>query len=464
MILESETFMEFGHRAAFLSTGSSKRVCLKCDYCECAYSSTLKNRNIAHSKLPKDACNDCKYVKREEVSLLRDGFKNSAQRPDVKSKIRATNENMLKSESFKEHCKKVMLERHGVENAASSPTIMAKQRKTLMERYGVDNIMKHKDVAKEASKKSVKTRIQRGYIKQVDGKTMPQHAKELGFSRSYFGKLVKSYGFEEAIRHDKRVSSLEKAFSEILTSTGLDFSAQVRIDNKVADFVCNDIAFECDGLYWHSDFFVNNNYHVDKMRVYRDNNLRSMFFRSDEIIYKTEIVRSIVRNCLRCNSRRMMARKLKVREISKQDGYAFILQNHLMGKPSSVSSCFGLFNGEELVSVLQMKKHKNNIYEISRFCSKLECSVVGGFSRLLSCFTKKYIPSEVFTFIDLRYGMGDYLEPLGFTKVSCYKSFKWTNGSLVFHRMKFPSSSGYDMGYAKIWDCGQAKYSKKFCV
>jgi len=28
----------------------------------------------------------------------------------------------------------------------------------------------------------------------------------------------------------------------------------------------------------------------------------------------------------------------------------------------------------------------------------------------------------------------------------------------TLHRMKFKSNSGYEKGYYKIWDCGQAKY------
>jgi hypothetical protein len=54
----------------------------------------------------------------------------------------------------------------------------------------------------------------------------------------------------------------------------------------------------------------------------------------------------------------------------------------------------------------------------------------------------------------------DYLGDLGFVQKSCHLSFKWTNTRYTYHRMKFPSNTGYEQGMNKIWDCGQAKWVK----
>ena len=133
-----------------------------------------------------------------------------------------------------------------------------------------------------------------------------------------------------------------------------------------------------------------------------------------------------------------------------------------MGATSNISLSVGLYDKDELISVIQLKRSKNQDYEISRFCNKLNTSVVGGFSKLINYVHNKYSPDIISTFIDLRYGTGEYLNKLGFTKVSCYKSFSWTNGRDTFHRMRFRGNSGYDHGLYKIWDCGQLKYSKTF--
>jgi hypothetical protein len=85
---------------------------------------------------------------------------------------------------------------------------------------------------------------------------------------------------------------------------------------------------------------------------------------------------------------------------------------------------------------------------------------VGGFSKLIAAFIKKYNPSTVTTFIDKRYGKGSYLTDLGFKAQVCYPSFGWTDGKNVIHRFKYKGNDGYKNKLHKIWDCGQQKWIK----
>jgi hypothetical protein len=129
-----------------------------------------------------------------------------------------------------------------------------------------------------------------------------------------------------------------------------------------------------------------------------------------------------------------------------------------MGVTNTVSHSYGLYDFDNLISVLQMRRLRNNDYDISRFCSSRGISVIGGFSKLLKNFERDYKPNYIQTFIDLRYGTGSYLPSLGFTRKSCYPSFSWTDGENTYHRLKFRGNSGYRQGLIKIWDCGQAKF------
>jgi hypothetical protein len=88
--------------------------------------------------------------------------------------------------------------------------------------------------------------------------------------------------------------------------------------------------------------------------------------------------------------------------------------------------------------------------------------VVGGLSKILFFFTEKSRPESLISFVDLRYGTGDYMESLGFVRSKAFKSFKWTDGKNLFNRMKFPSNTGYDRGLYKLWDCGQLKFTKVY--
>lgn len=458
MLHEEKTKEEFGYTFDSLPRLSSKYIYLICDYCGSNYKCVKKNRVKSNKYCGKDACKNCKYKKREEVSLTRDGVKNSAQRSDVRKKI--SDSGWINSEEFKQKRKNTMIEKYGTDQPMLCDELKNKLKLSMIKKYGVENIMQYSDVAKKASKKSVETRIKRGFIKQIDGKTLPEHAKEFGFSRSHFSKLVNKYGFEEACLYEKQISSLEKSITIWLDNHNISYETQFRVDGKIADIRIGNILIECDGLYWHSDINLDKDYHYDKREIYIQNGYKPLFFRENEIRDKFDIVISIIQNAIGINQKKYFARKLRVDQIDHNASKEFVKQYHLMGPASNFSCSFGLFDGDELLSVIQLKRVKDNHYDVTRFCSKSCITICGGFSKLLKAFEKVYNPSSVTTFIDLRYGTGEYLNQLGFKKKTCYPSFSWTDCKNVYHRLKFPGNSGYEKGVVKIWDCGQLKYFK----
>lgn len=459
MINSDLTQEKYGYKPQDLSVGSSKNVCIKCDYCNDyttkTYKTYLKQRNV----VSKDSCGkaECKYKKREDISLVKYGVKNSAQRQEVKDKIRNSNIERLQSEEFKNQIKKTNLQKYGNENPMLVKSIVDKQKETLLAKYGVDNIMKYSNTAKEAAKKMKETKISKGLIVSYNGKTRPEIASEIGFSRSHFGKLVTEYGIEEALQIEPTKTKLEKTFQDFLDEYQIDYSCQFRINKKIADFkINNNLLIEIDGLYWHSDAAkVDSDYHFKKKSIYEDANYDSLFFREDEIRDKFDIVKSVVLNRLN-KSNKLFARKCQLDKIDDKTADIYFANNHLMSKGRG--STYVLTFNNEIVSALRLKRNKNQDYEISRFCNSKFYSVVGAFSKLLSFAIKDKKPDSIMTFIDKRYGKGDYLKDLNFDYIHTYTSFRWTDGFETFHRLKFPGNSGYDQGLFKIWDCGQAKW------
>lgn len=457
MINSSKTKSKFGYDPETLTSGSNKKIITNCDYCGEEIEVSNKVRNNCNKIVNKDACNKCRYIKREEVSLARDGVKNSAQREDVRKKISESSSERLKSEEYKTEFKKIMIEKYGAESALAVPEIRDKQRQTIKERYGDDVLMRLPKYRDRIVKKSIQTRIDNGHIETFNGKTRPEIAKERGFSRSHFGKLVNKYGIDFAIQHEKGRTYIEALVREEIKSYGLDFVEQFKVNRKIADFKIGNLIIECDGLRWHSDLFVDDNYHVDKMNLYKKHGFRSLFLREDEIRDKFPIVRSVIKNALGLIQNKIGARKLSVEKVPYPESKIFINENHLMGSTTAVSHSFGLYHENNLLSLLQMRKKKDG-YEVARFCNKLEYSIPGSFSRLLKHFIREVDCSKIFTFIDKRYGEGTYLPSLGFRKTSEHKSFSWTDFTNTYHRMKFSGNSGYDFGLHKLWDCGQARY------
>ena len=456
MIDTAKTFNKFGYDPVLLSSGSNKIISVICDYCQKEYERPLKGRDKSNSIVDKDSCIDCRFKKREEISLKQFGVKNSAQRQDVREKISEASSERLKSDEFKEQAKVTNLAKYGNEVAMRSDIVKNIHKKVIQDKYGVDNISQVKSFRDIATKNMIQSKIRNGTIQVYDYKTRPDVAKELGFSRSHFGKLVVQYGFEEAIKRVPHISSLEALLKSWLDEEHIEYKHQFRVDNRIADFKIDNVLIELDGLYWHSDAIIEDkHYHSNKRKLYLDNGYKPLFFREYELINKFDIVKSVINNKLG-KSTQVYARKCEVKEVSKDAAKDFFIANHLMG--NGAGNTYGLFYDNSLISAIQIKGKKDEC-EISRFCTVLNISVIGGFSKLLSFLHKNILNGKsLFTFIDLRYGTGDYLTSLGFVYQHTYPSFKWTDGTKVYNRMRFPGNSGYEQGLFKLWDCGQAKF------
>ena len=466
MILIEKTKLELGIDPLLLTNSSHKKIWVKCDYCGEEYTCSMKNRNFGYKKLPKDSCNKCKFKKREETSLLKYGVKNSAQTGAVREKIKEKNAERLKSKEYKENMKKIMLSRYGVEHSMQNADIRNKCKETWLNKYGVDHPMKNDDFRKNSLKKAYSTRLKSGSIKLIDGKSCPEWAKSIGYSRSHFKRMVNEFGFEKAISMEKNKTGIELLIIEILNSHNLNYDFQFKVCKRVADFRVNNLLIECDGLYWHSDAMQkDSNYHIKKKKIYSENGYKSLFFRADEIQNKANIVESIIKNKLGLNALKYNARDTVFKEISNKECYEFCEKYHLMGGFNG-SRSFCLMNNNDIVSIFQVKELKiaTGRYDLSRYCTLPNTSISGGFTKLLSNFEKLCKPNYLQTFIDLRYGSGEYLKNFEFNLASCYPSFKWTDGIKTYGRMTFPGNSGYDNGLFRIYDCGQAKYVKVYTL
>ncbi len=502
MILEEETFQKFGYRSDVLSKSSNKYVVLLCDYCKVGTKeSTINNRKAANAVVDKDACKTCRPIKTGDINLIKIGVRNVFQRKDVKEKIVETNlekygvehpaqnkdvmdkmnqtsldrygvKNPMQAEEVKERHKANCLDKYGVENVSSVEEFKQKRRRTCLEKFGKntylgseDCIGRVKDIyntdnvfkLKQFQDKAISSKIKSGTIKVYEDKSIKDWADEKGFSRQHFNKIVNEFGWEEAIQTSKRITGVETIVKNILDGYNIEYVFDKSYKTYKPDFRLKNLIIECDSLFFHSDAMQkNDNYHLSKKEFYTSEGYRSLFFREDEIFNNESIIKSMILEELGLNDR-IAAAECEEIQVNKAVGDKFLQDNSLEGVGEGEYLALKL-NGE-IVSLIQIWQSPD-CWEISRFANKLGKSVVGGFSRLLSFFTVGFAPEKIVTFIDLRYGSGEYLTSFGFIKGKSYPSFKWTDGRNTFHRMKFPSNTGHDSGLYKIWDCGQLKFTK----
>lgn len=521
MIDYEKTQTDFEYNISSLSCGSNKKIVAICDYCKDYYIVTYKNYNNSRKIVEKDACKKCKYEKRKDISLKLYGVENSAQRPEVRKKISKNCEgfddkrrntmkkkygvnNPMQNKKLKEKQQKSVLDKYGVENVSQIKEVRdkveqtnlqkyghkaflaseeGKRKKTegIKKKYGVENVFQSEEIKQKIKDTNLKkygvshhlknqdratihaqlvldSKIKNGQIKIYDGKTVKEWLKDSEYSNSRFRVLINKYGFDVARSMTPRFSYLEQIFEQWLIKEKINYQKQFMIENKYADFLLTDIniVIELDGLYWHSEAEQEkHNYHAIKRQLYIDNGYTPLFFREDEINNSFDIIKSIVLNKMK-KSDSIFARKCKIVNIDRRCSQEFFNKNHLMGQGRGVTC--GLEYNNEIISAIIIRKIRDKHYEISRFCHKLGYQVVGGFSRLFKHFLNQNDVDILTTFIDLRYGNGNYLCGLGFKHINTSLSFKWTDCINTFHRMRFRGNSGYSHNLVKIWDCGQSRY------
>ena len=245
------------------------------------------------------------------------------------------------------------------------------------------------------------------------------------------------------------------------------------LDIYLPDF---NLAIEYCGLYWHSEKFIDKNYHLNKLKLCNDNNIRLITIFEDEWINKKNIIKNKLKSILNIDdTKKIYGRNCEIKEINSTDFNNFLNMYHIQGK-MICKFRFGLFHMEELVAVLGFRNDKRG-YDLNRYATKYR--VIGGFSKLLKFFIKKYDPNKIFTFADLRYSDEKnnlYLKN-GFTEIGITKPnyFYVKNNLIRYSRVEFQKhklknklniynplltevKNMENNGYYRIFDCGNLKY------
>ena len=113
--------------------------------------------------------------------------------------------------------------------------------------------------------------------------------------------------------------------------------------------------------------------------------------------------------------------------------------------------------------------NKKYEWELSRFCSKNNCNVIGGASKLFKYFIDNYNPQSIISYSNIAHTKGKLYETLGFNFDSISEpNYVWSNGHKVLSRYQCQKhrliQEGYEgnteseimhnMGYSKLYDCG----------
>ena len=168
------------------------------------------------------------------------------------------------------------------------------------------------------------------------------------------------------------ISKMEKELFSFIKSLGfvcLENDKSI-LDGKEIDIVIPDkkILIEFNGLYWHSEKFLDKNYHLDKTNKCEELGYQLIHIFEDEWLNKKDIVKSRIKNILGVSKNKIYARKCKIKEVKTKDKTIFLNKNHIQGSVGSVFN-MGLYYNEELVSIMTFGERPiiNGGFELIRF-------------------------------------------------------------------------------------------------
>jgi hypothetical protein len=402
-------------------------------------------------------------------------------------------EHYSKSNEFKEKFEETCLLRWGKTTNLLNNNIKEKIKQTNLEKYGFDHAMKKKDISVLNAKRIIDSRydyfLKLGYeyIEYDYNKHLYKlknikcgHIFEINYD--LFRSRIKYNNNSCLICYPKQeLSSIkEKEIANWLNSLNINLIENDRslINPQELDIYLPEfkLAIEFNGLYYHSDKFKEKNYHINKTNECNKLGIQLIHIWEDDWVYKKEIIKSIILNRLGLVNNKIYARKTTIKEVDTKESREFLNKNHIQGYTTS-SIKIGLFYDNELVSLMTFGNRRinsKNNYELIRFSNKLNTNVIGGASKIFKYFITNYSETKIVSYSDISLFSGDLYEKLGFTNDGKTNlNYYWTDLNVKYHRFNFNKKKlvklGHDhdltedeimknIGYHKIWSCGQIRW------
>lgn len=508
----------------------SPPLCIMCKSIACKW-----NANYGYASYCSAKCQGSDpsiKEKRSATAFKKYGVAHTLQSSEIQERIKETNLKLygavtpLQSEIVLSKIKTTNLERYGKQSAGGSSRAQHSRRTTMLEKYGAEHpiqISQFKEKIKQTNidkygyanpmssptvrEKSKDTSIQtfnRGHHTQQhlsleslallqnadwlhDQHTNHKHSlrdisRELGVSATTTSSYFKLHNIPVTCLYtsieQQEITTFINSLGYMTTSNDRSIISPLELDIVIDDV---KICIEYDGLFWHSDSGAGRykRYHLNKTIAADQAGYRLVHIFSSEWLQKQDIVKSRIRSILNHNEK-LYARKCTVHALGFGEVKDFLNSNHIQGKCTS-SINYGLKHGDELVAVMTFGKPRFSQeveYELLRFCSKLNTTIIGGASKLFKQFIREYNPSTIISYSDKRWNTGNIYATLGFSHTHDsepnFYYFKPDDANpKLYSRIAFqthkladkleiydPSLSAWqnmkNNGYDRIWDCGNS--------
>jgi hypothetical protein len=421
----------------------------------------------------------------EKTCLEKFGFKHAASSETVKDATKKTNLDLygcpypMQNIDVKRKRLETFRERFSVDHPMQTEEYKVKLKSTLKVLYGTRKIGWRYKCPTDVAIEKLKSREFWNSEHVQNKKSLHQIARELNTTSSTVAIYFFKYSGLPKILIRSGVSSEEQNFFSFLESkisgilqsiplSSLGGKSKRSLDAYIPQL---NLAFEYNGVYWHSEKFRSSREHLEKTLECEKLGIRLIHVWSDDWIFKQELVKKKICSLLGLEFQKVYARKCAIVSVDSKKKKNFYSTNHIKGDGVG-SISYGLQYGGQLVALITFKNIGKGIYDLNRYATS--CSVVGGFSKLLSHFKKNTNWSKIYTYADRSWSRGDVYLKTGFTFLSeIPPSFHGLEKDRRVNRLnythkklsrRFPTAVGTQdqimssAGILRIWDCGQLKF------
>jgi endogenous inhibitor of DNA gyrase (YacG/DUF329 family) len=256
------------------------------------------------------------------------------------------------------------------------------------------------------------------------------------------------------------------------------FNGKIELDIFIPD---HNLVIEYDGLYWHSERGRPDikQKSMSKFFALRERGLKHIMIFEDEWEKKRNIVQSRIKNALGLIGRKIAARKCELVSLSSEEQRRFFEENHMQGAVTC-KEALGLRYEGQLVAAMSFGRNRFSgtyKWELLRFATKVDTSVVGAAGKLFSAWRQSHVGESIVTFSDNRWGTGSFYLNLGFKEDGqTGQGFFYVNSNgerrsrqqHMKHKLpmvleKFDPSlteheNCWNNGWYRVWDLGNTRW------
>lgn len=389
----------------------------------------------------KNSSEDVKR-KRAKTCLEHWGVDNPSKNEDIREKMSKA----MSSDEYKEKRAATCIERYGFSSPMQSQEVRDKYNKTYRLHYGEAG---RRFTSKEYKRRMLDPSKVDNYIRfkedprsfilstYEEKPSILQLRNDLGVTDTPIYDILVANNCSDLI--SRRYSSMEEEVFAFLTSLGVERilrNDRSTVQHMELDFYLPDyhFAIECNPTATHNSSFRDPwggepkpyKYHQMKSLKCQEKGIFLFHIFGYEWNSKKEIIQSMICNALSHSKEKIYARNTYICSVSSSESCKFLNENHRQGKVNaSIHLGLRLKGSDELVSVMTFgrvrktmgcTKEDSDVWELSRFCSKLGCNVVGGASKLFKYFVSNYKFDSLISFSDVAHTRGTVYEMLGFKK------------------------------------------------